>query len=416
MYYLFGVMAIAAFCFMIGFAYRISAIVLFITYTWQFLVDKTDYNNHYYLMSIVCGVWVFMSPHRHFSVDSYLGWVRRSPVVPRWNHWVLKFQIAIVYFYGGIAKLNWDWLQGEPLRNWLYRRSNTPLLGEFYKTEVGVYFFSYGGLIFDLVIPFMLWYRKTRLLAIPVVLFFHGSNHFMYSIGVFPVLMICTTVLFLERETVVWAIRKISRYDLERGLEQGLVEAVSSIESSRSHNYKSWQLRGIGYFVAIYVALQVLLPFRHHFYDNYVSWSEEAHNFSWHMKLRDKKAFVKLTVIDPNTGLTWPVPIDEHLMPRQVRKMGGRPHMLYEYVQYVANDIRKRLHIRYPVIKAEVLASLNFRPFRHLVNPDVNMAAVYYSPFANNDWITPFDSSLKPLPLEKHPKDTLREALEIKSD
>lgn len=407
MYYFFAVLGIASFCFMIGFLYRFSAIVVFIAYTWQFLIDKTDYNNHYYLMSIVSFVWIFLNPHHRFSVDSYLGWVKESPVVPRWNIWVLKLQIAIVYFYGGIAKINWDWLQGEPMRHWLYQRGNYPIIGDLFKTEFAAYFFSYGGLLFDLAAPFLLWKRQTRIFIIPLVIFFHASNHFMYSIGVFPVLMICTTVLFLERETIAAAIRKLFRFDLESGLS----EALNLVK----FDHRSWKLRIIGYGVVVYVLLQLLLPFRHHLYKNYVSWSEEAHNFSWHMKLRDKKSFVRLTVVDPNTGLNWPVKLDDHLTPRQIRKMSSRPHMLIEYVRFVAEDISNRLNIRNPVIQAEVLASLNFRPFRRLVHPKANLAAVHYSPFSNNDWITPFDPSVMPLPMNVDPRTTLREALETKN-
>ena len=56
--------------------------------------------------------------------------------------------------------------------------------------------FSYGGLLFDLLIGFMLINRRTRLLALPLLLFFHLLNAFLFNIGVFPWLMIASTVVF----------------------------------------------------------------------------------------------------------------------------------------------------------------------------------------------------------------------------
>ena len=35
---------------------------------------------------------------------------------------LLRIEFAVVYAYAGIAKINEDWLRGEPLRLWLGRR------------------------------------------------------------------------------------------------------------------------------------------------------------------------------------------------------------------------------------------------------------------------------------------------------
>ena len=71
-------------------------------------------------------------------------------------------QIFIVYFYGGIAKINPDWLRGEPMRHWLQNSSDFPVVGPFLTTELAAYLFSYGGLLFDLLIGFILLSSKTR--------------------------------------------------------------------------------------------------------------------------------------------------------------------------------------------------------------------------------------------------------------
>ena len=65
---------------------------------------------------------IWMQPHRAFSLDR-----RRHPewptTVPRWNVLLLRFQLFIVYFYGAIAKLNPDWLAGEPMYSEIVRHA-----------------------------------------------------------------------------------------------------------------------------------------------------------------------------------------------------------------------------------------------------------------------------------------------------
>ena len=53
----------------------------------------------------------------------------RSETLPAWNLWLLRFQMSVVYLYGGIAKIQADWLQGYPMRLWMPTRDEIPCLG-----------------------------------------------------------------------------------------------------------------------------------------------------------------------------------------------------------------------------------------------------------------------------------------------
>ena len=51
----------------------------------------------------------------------------RPTVVPIWVVWLLRFQVGMVYFFSGLAKVNGDWLlRGEPLATWLPARADLP--------------------------------------------------------------------------------------------------------------------------------------------------------------------------------------------------------------------------------------------------------------------------------------------------
>ena len=54
---------------------------------------------------------------------------------PAWALWILRFQIGVVYFYGGLMKINGDWLHGEPMRTWLPRRGHYAIIGPLLQEE-----------------------------------------------------------------------------------------------------------------------------------------------------------------------------------------------------------------------------------------------------------------------------------------
>src|SRR5207342_1729744 len=89
-----------------------------------FLLEEARYLNHFYLLCLISFLLVFLPAHRAFSVDAQLKPKLRSRVAPAWTLWLMRFQVGVVYFFGGIAKLNGDWLRGVPLDAWLAKRSH----------------------------------------------------------------------------------------------------------------------------------------------------------------------------------------------------------------------------------------------------------------------------------------------------
>ena len=187
MYALFTILGLAAFCILIGFAYRISAIVFFLGFTYVFLLEEALYLNHYYFVSLVSLLMIFVPAHRKLSVDAWLRPRIASEFAPAWSLWILRAQMGFVYFYGGVAKLNFDWLQGWPLRLWLPNDlRNFPVLSAFRHEVWLAMFFSYSGLFLDLfAVPLLLW-RKTRPWMFTALALFHLTNLNLFDIGIFP--------------------------------------------------------------------------------------------------------------------------------------------------------------------------------------------------------------------------------------
>jgi vitamin K-dependent gamma-carboxylase len=426
MYYHFWALGILAVLIAAGCLYRVAAVLFFLGFTYIFLLDQATYLNHFYLISLVSFLMIFLPLNCAGSVDAWLWPSIRRITAPAWTLWLLRFQVGIAYTYGGIAKLNGDWLRGEPMRNWLAERS-----GEM-PSELTVLFFSWGGAIFDLlIVPALLWPR-TRIPAFLAALFFHFSNDQMFQIGVFPWFMVAGTLLFMPPD---WVQLKPANDE-----KRPASPKRSPQEFSPSPEAFPPRQKIVLALLGLWVAFQTLVPFRHWLYPDNVSWTEEGHRFSWHMKLRSKVAFeFRLTAltesgnrlewsltsreihdestgrpfVDPRTGQTYtedflafaafdaegnPLdledPAKEATTPKQLHGITTKPDMLLQYAHFLGGRLRETGH-EPTGLYATVWASLNYRPPQLLIDPGRNLLDVERS-LAHADWIMPLTTPLKP--------------------
>ncbi|MEO2030889.1 MAG: HTTM domain-containing protein [Planctomycetaceae bacterium] len=388
MYVHFGVMGLAAIGILTGSFYRVSAAVFALCFTYVFLLEKALYQNHYYLICLLSSIMMFVPAHRMWSVDAYWKPTIRAQTVPRIWLSLLRIQVAIPYLYGGIAKINYDWLHGMPMRLWLERRADFPVIGPWLTNDIAVILFAWGGLIFDLlIVPALLW-RRTRLLAYLIAVGFHLANSVLWNIGIFPWFMIGATLLFFP----VDSFRKI--------LVRRPVPCQRLSESTARWSWKEQTtVAGVG----LYVAWQLLFPFRHFLYPGNVSWTEEAHHFSWHMLLREKDVGIRLFMHHKQSGDRGLLKLSEFLGERQLSRMAKDPDMILDFVHHVRDHYRD--HGQGEVeIRVLALASLNGRKPQLLIDPTINYAAVERV-WGTQPWIVPLHEPLRQdvwdLPLEQ---------------
>ena len=140
LYVLFAIMVVSSLLIMIGYKYKLAAITFFISFTYVELIDITYYLNHYYFVSLVSFIMIFLPANRYFALDT-----KKSgsiETIPRWIILFLQLQLFIVYFYAGLAKLNYDWLvNAMPLKIWIQAHSDLPLIGSLMTKEYTAYIF-----------------------------------------------------------------------------------------------------------------------------------------------------------------------------------------------------------------------------------------------------------------------------------
>jgi vitamin K-dependent gamma-carboxylase len=130
--------------------HRLAAWSFFLLTTYVFLIDSTYFQNHEYLISLLALLLRSCRSTGAGRSTCARTAERRSDTVPAWVLWLLRFQIGVPYFFGGIAKLNADWLQGEPLRPGSRERSDIAAVDAVALHEPVVWFMTYGALVLDL--------------------------------------------------------------------------------------------------------------------------------------------------------------------------------------------------------------------------------------------------------------------------
>lgn len=344
---------------------RLASGYLFISWGYLFLLDAGHYNNHYYLIWLLLLLFTVTKADAAFSVLKKM----RKEYIPYWQLFLFKFQIVVVYFYGGLAKFNADWLNAAPMKIWL---SMKPY--EWLQSDAVAYFICWSGLAFDLAIGFLLWNKKTRLFAICLLIPFHLFNHFIWQIGVFPWLMILATILFIEPE-------RINQFFKKAGSKKQ--EAVTTFQFSAL-------AKG---FVIVYIAFQLLFPLRQWLYQGQSFWNGYGFRFAWNMMLYDNLEDFSIKVSVPGEGVVGYIELNRYVNMKQLRKFNQCPQNLTRLGHYLAKEMKKNAGIANPKLNAIVLRSINGRIYQHFVDTTVNMATAEYSQFQVADWIIPFENT-----------------------
>ncbi len=279
-YTLFVLCGVAAFFVSIGYQYRMAIVLFFLSFTYIELMDKTTYLNHYYFVSVLSFIMIWLPAHCSYSIDALKNKLLTAQYIPSWNIDILKLMLAIVYIYAGFAKLNYDWMfRAMPLSIWLPTKFDIPLLGDLMHERWMHYLFSWSGAIYDLCIVFFLIWKRTRVFAFLMVIIFHILTRVLFPIGMFPYIMIgCTLIFFSAAFHEKLLHRLVSFFKIN----------PSIFENGKVYTQKSFDKTGKNILI-IFMIIQLLFPLRHLAYSDNVFWTEQGYRFSWRVMLMENR-------------------------------------------------------------------------------------------------------------------------------
>ncbi|MBX2907903.1 MAG: HTTM domain-containing protein [Taibaiella sp.] len=374
MHALFALLGLSALFVTFGFLYRLSITFFFLAFTYVELLDVTTYLNHYYFISLVSFIMIWLPANAAYSSDVRLRPSITRSLVPAWTINLLRFQMACVYFFAGVAKLNPDWmLHAIPMRIWLPAKTHLPIVGPMmYETWVA-YLFSWFGAFYDLFIAFFLIYPRTRKFAYLFVIIFHTATAIFFPmIGVFPYVMMTCSLIFFSASFH----EKLLSY----------LPGYSPVASPAPYTYL--HPTALRYAVYIFIAIQLLLPFRYVLYPGKLFWHEQGFRFSWRVMLMEKSGSTYFTIRDTASGKSYEVNNREFLTPIQEKMMSTQPDLILRYAHYLAARYRER-GVENPGVYGEVYVALNGQRSQLFIDTTVNLAA---QPLGWNhySWVLPY--------------------------
>ena len=382
MYAVYGAMAVTGIMIAVGWSYRFAAWSFFVLTTYVFLADSTYYQNHEYLISLLALMLALLPAQARWSLDARRRPERSSTTVAAWNIWLLRFQIGVPYFFGGVAKLNADWLHGEPLRGWLANRSGVAAIHAVLTNETVVWVMTYGALLLDLSVVWLLLYRRTRMPAFIIVTCFHLMNAWLFGLHIFPWLMIAATTIYFAPDWPEQLGRRLFTLT-------GRFGAVSERPAPPAPPAAGAARRSpvLVVFFVVWVVIQVVIPLRHYVAPGPASWTEAGHRFAWHMRLRHKVGTAAFEVTTDEQ--TWVVDPHDLLSDKQAHLLVGNPERLAQFARHLSQEYGGAQ------VRVETSVSLNGREPQPIVDSSIDLASQRLPWWRTPSWVVPLETPLR---------------------
>ncbi|HKY37190.1 MAG TPA: HTTM domain-containing protein [Polyangiaceae bacterium] len=356
-----------ALCMAAGLLFRLSALLFTLGLVYLQLIDVATYLNHYYLAALLALLLALSPAGRVWSIDAWLaqrlGRAQATNVSAVWLY-LLRFQIGLVYVFAGLAKLQSDWLlHAQPLRIWLGASTDLPVLGPLFTLPWVPLAMSWGGFLFDTFIVAFLLHPRTRLSAYGVLVVFHVLTRVLLPIGMFPVIMTVSALVFLSPD---WPRRWLGR--LGRALP------ASAAATSATLAPRALQRFGLA-LAAGYCALQLVLPLRYLAYGGNVLWHEQGMRFGWRVMVRAKGGGTTFVVHSARLNHTWHVNPRDYLTRMQEAEMSSQPDLIVQLAQHIRRDFEQR-GLGPVEVRADSRVALNGRRSARLLDPRVDLGRV----------------------------------------
>lgn len=176
-----------------GIATRVVVPIIAALYAWLYFGSHLDSYQHHYLVFLL------------LVLASFVPWQRPADATPAthvrsWAVRVMLIQLALLYFWAAVSKLNGAWLDGRTLSGQM-----SPSMAGFINSTVGMKAASWMVVLVELGLAATIWWRRGWLVAAPLGLALHiGILKTGLEIGLFAWLMIGLYILVIPDRTWVW--------------------------------------------------------------------------------------------------------------------------------------------------------------------------------------------------------------------
>jgi len=373
-------MALAAAAIALGIGTRPACLLFAAGYAHFLFSEAANYNNHYYLIILITFLLGLTRSDETHSLRAHFRKKRKADAaqpapVPFWNYGILRLQVIIVYLYAAIAKISHDWLlEAEPVRFWLdMNASSGRPLASFLGSVVPPHVFAWSGFLIDLTVPFLLVFRRTRLLAFAILVAFHVFNSQLFRIGYFPLLASALLLVFVP-----------VRSGGASTILDRLVPSRRFLKPAPLHRPPRRVLTTV---LVVFFLFQILFPLRWILLlPRDPSWTDCGKNFAWRMMQRHRVGTHEFYFLFPDGSTELPPGARIPLAPVAAIRVATKPHEIWR----LAQETRRRLEkLGYDEVQIYVhaCASLNGRPYHPVIDPNVDLGRASLPLFGVPVWI-----------------------------
>jgi hypothetical protein len=183
-----------------------------------FFADRMNFRNHPYLFLLLLVLLLAAPAADAVSLSALMRDRFWGTVKPLTFQRLMQVQISIVYFFAGLSKLYPVYLGGSVLAHQLEPALIPrvgPAVAGLLLAPRAMQLASWATVVLELSLPFALWCRRTRPVAIVAGCVLHAAVAWVLDVYTFSLVMIASYLLFLDPEALPrmarrWAQARIS--------------------------------------------------------------------------------------------------------------------------------------------------------------------------------------------------------------
>ncbi|RWS27648.1 vitamin K-dependent gamma-carboxylase-like protein [Leptotrombidium deliense] len=374
-------MLTGAFGIVIGYKFKFSSFTYLVGYVYILLLDKSYWNNHSYLFALITFLLMFSDASAVWSIDSYINGEREK--IKFVNYFVIRFQVSLVYFYAGLKKANSEWIGGHSMyflsEHWVFASFRFLLSNG----DIDLYVVHWGGFLIDISVGVLLLIDKTRNIGYVFCALFNLMNSRMFSIGMFPYVMLAVLPIYSSPDWPLKFIRFLF----------GRKRSTKQLNTHIAHKNLHITAKEVFWcaLVSIYIVIQLFLPFSHHFTQGYNTWTNGLYGYSWDMMLHNWKVYSKRITLIANDGKTRMNINVDNWTPND--RWTHHADMLKQLATCVQQRFESK-GFNNVQLYFDIWISLNGRFIQRVYDPKVDLVKAEWSPFRKPNWVLPIIQQL----------------------
>ncbi len=327
----FSALIIAALFMAAGWFFRRATLLFILLFSYIAFCDKAAYLSYYSFVILIAFMLLVSPAHRLFSLDLLRKPQIRVDYAPHWLLLAFKLQVVMLFFFAGMAKLNYDWLfTGLPITLWLqdvfisFGWSAAVLISNPW---IGISL-SWALVLFDFILPHFLMDTRTSKKAFWVVVLVQVPGMLIFPTGMFPLLVLLMCTVFFPHQPIHLLVSKISYFLYDFFQFKGEVFNPGGVFVLQ---YKMERLFPV--LAALYFSIQVLLPVYLFLSWGSFQWANKAFHFSWDLQVNQNRnpniEFIKVNRLQGNIE---PIEVDHLINAFQKKRMASDPEMLETFL------------------------------------------------------------------------------------